>query len=164
MSYLRAGIIILVSAFLFGCASSSNESEQATISPKTVSVPEYLAFLEHLDSSIDKGEPRALNDNEKSQYTGLSNSLKRLLKEHESIDTVSMEDRIRINNLHERLQAVVMGNKSGQVICRSERSTGTNFKRTTCMTRAEWERQQQEVQDFFRQGFGFGSGMVGPDN
>ncbi|RUO40092.1 hypothetical protein CWE15_08075 [Aliidiomarina taiwanensis] len=164
MSYLRAGLLVLLTVFVFGCASSSQETTQATISPKTVSVPEYLAFLEHLDSSIDKGEPRALDENEKSQYTGLSNSLKRLLQGHESIDTVAMEDRIRVANLHERLQAVVMGSKSGQVICRSERSTGTNFKRTTCMTRAEWERQQQEVQNFFRQGFGFGSDMVGPDN
>lgn len=164
MSYLRAGILLVLTVLVFGCASNSNESTQASISPKTVSVPEYLAFLEHLDSSIEKGEPRELKADEISQYTGLSNSLKRLLQGHASIETVAMEDRMRISNLHERLQAVVMGNKSGQVICRSERSTGTNFKRTTCMTRADWERQQREVQDFFRQGFGFASDMAGPDN
>ncbi len=161
MKLMKYGLIAALSIMLFGCASSSSE-QNVSIAPQTVSISEYTAFLDHLDNSIEEGKPRQLNNDEKRQYSSLSSSLKSMLKGHESIDTVSSDDIQRVANLHERLQAVVMGTNAGQVICRSERSTGTNFKRTACMTRAEWDQQQRDVENFFRQGHGFASGMTGP--
>jgi len=161
MKLIKYGVIAALSMMLFGCASSSSE-QKVSVTPQTVSVAEYTAFLDYLDSAIEEGKPRQLNNDEKRQYSSLSASLKRMLDGHESMDSVSADDKQRIANLHERLQAVVMGNNSGQVICRSERSTGSNFKRTACMTRADWEQKQRDVEEFFQQGGGFASGMTGP--
>lgn len=163
MKLMKYGMMVALSMLLFGCATSSN-NQQSSVTPQTVSIAEYTAFLDHLDSAIEEGKPRALNNDEKRQYHSLSASLKSMLKGHESMDTVASDDIQRVANLHERLQAVVMGSNAGQVICRSERSTGTNFKRTACMTRTEWDQQQRDVEDFFRQGQGFASGMTGPSN
>lgn len=160
MKLMKFGIIAALSIMLFGCASSGEQT--ASVTPQTVSIAEYTAFLEHLDDSIEEGKPRQLNDDEKRQYTSLSTTLKNMLSGHETMDTVPSNDVQRVANLHQRLQAVVMGTNAGQVICRSERSTGTNFKRTACMTRADWEQQQRDVENFFRQGHGFASGMTGP--
>lgn len=158
---MKYGFVIIVSLLLFGCASSSKDT-RVLITPQTVSVAEYKDFLQQLDTAIAEGVPRQLNPDEKRHYASLSASLKSMLADHDSLDTLAPADVKQVALMHERLQAVVVGQEASKIICRSERSTGTNFKRTTCITRAEWEQQQRDMENFFRQGHGFASGMSGP--
>jgi len=161
MKFFKALLaVITVGVFAIGCASSSN---QAGISPTTVSIAEYRTFLNELDVAVEEGVPRELAEREKEQYNALTNGIRRILEGHETMDTVDDTDKSRIFNMHESLQAVLLGDRSSQVICRTERSTGTNFKTTSCMTRAEWDMRKQAVDRLFNNGFGLGSGMTGPE-
>ncbi|RTE85582.1 MULTISPECIES: hypothetical protein [Gammaproteobacteria] len=161
MKIIKSILILTFAAVAaVGCASSSNES---SISPTTVSVPEYRTFLNELDVAVQQGVPREMEEDEINQVNALTSGIRRILEGHESIDTVSEMDRTRVFNMHENLQAVLLGDRASQVICRSERSTGTNFKTTSCMTRAEWDMRKQAVERLFNQGTGFGSSMSAPE-
>lgn len=134
-------------ALLAGCATSSNPSLHQPL-PDVVSVPEYTEFLDKLDTAVDEGIPRELNKEERAEYNKIDRQLRTSLAGHQTIETMNHEEKIELYNLHEALQAVVVGEQENQVICRKQRTVGTHFKETTCKTRREFEQEQQASRRF----------------
>lgn len=62
-----------------------------------------------------------------------------------SLDQLSIEERVRLENALERVNAQVKGGdldrlaRGEQEICRRERRTGSKVKVTVCATQAEWD-------------------------
>ncbi|MCL4410900.1 MAG: hypothetical protein M1356_11440 [Gammaproteobacteria bacterium] len=146
-------------AFMSGCASSGSSttaSNTVTAQPQQVSIPEYVEFLDNLHNSIQDGEPRQLTARELNQFNNIQDNLRALIGNRTDVEQMNSDERQRLFNLHERLQALVMGDDSQQVICRSERQTGSHMRTTRCVTRAQLEEERRRNGEFFDQVLGSG--------
>lgn len=119
------------------------------MAPELVSIPEYVEFLNTLESSIAEGEPRQLNETEQRQFDSIKASLVSLIGERQDIEEFDQYDKERLFNLHQRLQTVVIGDPSTQVICRQERTTGSNMRQTRCITRQQADDERRRSSEFF---------------
>lgn len=124
--------------------------------PETVTIGEYLEFLDALATSIGEGVPRDFNQAEQANFRRVDNSLRDLLASRSSLDELNESQQVRLFNLHEELQAIVIGEPEAQVICRRRHTVGTHFQRTTCKTQDEFDRDQQESQRYLRNLYGSG--------
>ena len=158
--FLRSLAIAIVALACAACAanpgsrSSSTDDALAprtvTGAPKRVPVAEYLAFLDTLSVAVENDEPRAFNQREVDRYNELVRQLRSRLEGVDNIDQLDEEQQVDVFNLHEELQAVVIGDPRYQVICRREQTVGTNFRRKTCMTVEELRNRQERAQDMLR--------------
>lgn len=143
-----------------GCAATDSSSGQTSATtqaqPQTVSIPEYKEFLDNLHASIQEGEPRQLSVREQNQFNNIQDNLRALIGNRTDIEQMNTDEKQRLFNLHERLQALVMGDDSQQVICRSERQTGSHMRTTRCVTRAQLEEERRRNGEFFDQVLGAG--------
>ena len=148
--------ILAVASLLSACAG--NETRTTTSAPATsnierVSVADYRVFLADLRETIQAGEPREFNNNEMRRYQRIDNRLNALLENYQSIDEMSQDERRELFNLHEDLQALVIGRDEDQVICRRQQTVGTHFRNETCRTRSEWREEQEEGRRLMRNMF-----------
>lgn len=155
MHRITTGLMaVLVAILITACASTPRSSTPAR--PEIVSIPEYREFLVELDSAIQDGEPRELNDREMERYSETTGKLNRLLAQYDSLDNMPEDHRRELFNLHEALQSTVVGRREDQILCRRTKTVGTNFRETRCMTHAQWEEEQRAAQDYFRGKFSSG--------
>lgn len=139
----------LAIVFLAACQSTNNHAAiEPAFTPEQVTIPEYLDFLSDLDASIQEGEPRQLSDRELAQFENVRMNLTTLIGEREHLDEFSQSEKERLFNLHQRLQVVVIGNPERQVICRQERTVGSNMRQTRCVTQAERDAEQRRSTEF----------------
>ncbi|TRW50386.1 hypothetical protein FM042_06025 [Aliidiomarina halalkaliphila] len=150
----KSGKLILMAClviFIAGCNSTTNTtaSNQSTFTPERVSIPDYLEFLDNLEMSIAEGEPRELDESEQRQFASIKSSLVSLIGTRSDLEEFDQYDKERLFNLHQRLQTVVIGDPSTQVICRQERTTGSNMRQTRCMTRQQADDERKRASQFF---------------
>ena len=156
---IRLLTVLFATAFVAGCAttqsdrggSSALEPRPVTPAPERVSVGEYLEFLDSLADAAEHHELREFNARERAALARIDGELRSRLESVDNIDELNHEQKIAVFNLHEELQAVVIGNPRYQVICRREQTVGTNFRRTTCLTVEEFQQLQDRGQDLLRQ-------------
>ncbi|NBB93967.1 MAG: hypothetical protein GVY32_12460 [Gammaproteobacteria bacterium] len=158
MRTLPKALSVATALLLAGCASSletttppgaGNDEQQ----PVLVGIPAYREFLTRLDQAVARGAARPLEAKERQSYRSASDRLDTLLARHESIDDMSQRDRVDAFNLHQELQAIVVGNYDDQIICRIDRAAGTNFPITQCRSVAERRRLRELTQDWKRSTF-----------
>jgi hypothetical protein len=152
--------LALAALLLSGCAanqtsrpaSSHPELEPKAVAPapQRVSVEEYLQFLDSLSSAVEDDQPREFNPRERASVERIDRELRSRLDGVDNIEQLNPEQQIAVFNLHEELQAVVIGSPRYRVICRREQTVGTHFRRTTCMTVEEFQRYQDRGQEFLR--------------
>lgn len=150
----RTLAIVLAACLVTACASGPSERPSArntvTPGPQKVGVTEYLAFLDTLAESIRKDEPRPLTDLELDVYHRVDRNLRLRLDDVEDIVELPQADQVKIFNLHQQLEAVIIGDSKNRVICRREQRVGTHFRTTTCMTVQEFEDLQHLSQEWLR--------------
>lgn len=165
---LRLVILIPVALLLIACAGNEQQPDRparTTVAPEhvgliptpvldrstMVSVPEYLQFLDDLNDAIQSGETRPLNNTERQRHQQLDRDLRRALASVDSVDQLTHNQRVDVFNMHEELQAVVVGHPENQVICtRRAATTASRVRRTTCMTVEEFQYQQRRTEDDLR--------------
>ena len=124
--------------------------------PETVTVGEYLEFLDALAVAVGDGVPRDFNRTERENFRRVDSSLRDMLSSRSSIDELSESQKVTLFNLHQELQGIVIGQPEAQVICRRRHTVGTHFQTTTCKTQEEFNRDQQESQRYLRSLYGSG--------
>lgn len=159
----RAVILAFAIALCAACATTTESNRRdphASLAPKPViaapervSVAEYLEFLDSLAASLSANEPRELNTMEVESYRRVDAALRAQLEGVENIDELSTDRQARVFNLHEELQAIVIGDPKNRVICRREHTVGTHFRQTTCMTVREFESYQEQTRNILRNMF-----------
>lgn len=151
MRYLKGSLVLVVTGLLVlgGCATGGQE-DLSNFEAERVSLPEYREFLDELATSLSQGEPRAFNQREVDRFNELSGRLDEIMKDYESIDEMSNDERMALFNAHEALQALVVGQRENQVICSRRHTVGTNFKVSECYTRAEWQQKERQSQEWAR--------------
>ncbi|MEE4331020.1 MAG: hypothetical protein V2J10_09135 [Wenzhouxiangella sp.] len=152
MSVSRLFLCAAFAIALIGCATETHDRQRsmATIEPDKVSIPEYQNFLASLSAALDEGRPRELNTVEQARFDDVMGRLDRMLDRFESVDDMNQDERVALLNLHADLEEVVMGAADQQVICQRRHTVGSNFKRTTCKTRAEWRSDRENASRLMR--------------
>ncbi len=129
---------LLAAAFVLMLSSISSASEQPD---KLASILEQQRALQS-DFAEGKMEltPRQVNVVRKAQDEVFS-----LTAGKASLDQLSIEEKVRLENALERVNAQVKGGdldrlaRGEQEICRRERRAGSTVKVTVCATQAEWD-------------------------
>ena len=65
-----------------------------------------------------------------------------LLSKNPTLADMSVEERVRLDNALQRINALVVSGRAAlddRRVCRSERATGSNVRKLTCRTQAEWD-------------------------
>lgn len=171
---LRTLGLLFFSPLIFACATTSQPGqapadphahlapEPVAPAPEKVSVPDYLDFLDSLAASVAEQEPRPLNSRELQSYRQIDGQLREALAGVETIEEMSRDRQVRVFNLHEELQSVIIGAPENQVICRREATVGTHFRRVSCITVAEFQQRQKDSSEFLRDMFRSGP-MIDPN-
>jgi hypothetical protein len=165
----RLMLIALTAVFCAACAGNPPRTaasaqdnlapQPATPAPTRVAVDRYLEFLDELAAGVRDNEPREFNRAERESHARIDRELRASLQNVENIEQLDQDQKIRVFNLHEELQAVIIGDPKYRVICRRQQTVGTNFRHTTCMTVEELRVYQDQGQDFLRHAF---PTMTGP--
>lgn len=142
-------LTIALALLLAACAPYETRPAQ-TLDMKTLSIPEYREFLTELTAAIAQGEPRELNAREKDRFQRITGRLDRVLASHQSVDEMDHDTQTQLFNLHNELEAVVVGRDEDQLLCRREHRVGTNFRVTECKTVSQWREEQDIAQRHLR--------------
>jgi len=148
-------LIVIVTLFCAACAGGQQNQRQADANPQlqpqpvadmpeTASVEEYLDFLDKLEVAVEQGAIRELNSREFSQFQRISRQLRDELAGIERIEELRDDNKLRVFNLHQELQGVVIGDPENYLICRREHRVGSNFKQTRCISAGEFQRNQED--------------------
>jgi hypothetical protein len=114
----------------------------------TVGIGEYFEMLSSLREDLEQGEPRQLNASEWQEFDRIEGRFQRLLGDVEAIDDLRDRDRLRIFNLQEELDTLLVGREEEQVICERRRSTGSRIPRQNCRTLSQIRQEQARAQQF----------------
>jgi len=144
------GIAATMILLIVGCAQTP---KQEPFEPEVVSIAEYQEFLDELREALKEGEPRELNPPETSRYERIDRRMTELLDQYDSVDEMDEEEQETLARLHHDLEILVSGRESEQVICRRERTVGTNFRQENCRTRADWEHAREQSTEYVRRNF-----------
>ncbi|WP_376697285.1 hypothetical protein [Wenzhouxiangella sp. EGI_FJ10305] len=159
--------IITATVVCVACAGGGQNQRQAQQNPElepepvadlseTVSVDEYIEFLDNLKVAVESGDIRDFNRREYKEFQRINRQLRNELAGVETVEQLGEDNQIRVFNLHEELQGVVIGDPENHVICRREHTVGTNFRRTTCVSAGDFERNQEASRRQLRQLMGPG--------
>jgi hypothetical protein len=140
---MRIATFLLLS---LACAVALAEQDR----PTNVSVEEYLAAQQELRAAFEQGKPRRLNRSEWRQFDTAQASLRQLLAGVEHTDQLKMDDRVKLFNIQEQIEAIIRGNDNDRLICRSERPTGTNIGQRRCRTVAEMREHREAAMEAIR--------------
>lgn len=162
-------LILLVSLLCAACAGNGQpnqrqgesadpelEPEAVSGEPRKVSVDEYIAFLDELKAAVERGEIREFSSNEYRSFQRIDRRLRSELANVDHIEQLAGDNKIRVYNLHQELQGVIIGDPENFQICRREHTVGTNFRRTRCISAGEFRRNQEENRRQLRQLMGPG--------
>ena len=160
MPLTRPLIAVSIIALLAACATGSRTTSSAAPAaepareateaplPRNVSVPEYMDFLDKLRVAVKDDVPREFTDMELEKLNAIDRKLRENLTGVETVAALETEQQIQVLELHEELEAVVVGNDSNQIVCRREHQVGRIRKQTRCRTRAQLREDARNARAF----------------
>lgn len=161
--------ILCVSILCAACAGNGQQNhrqgasadpelapEAVSSEPRKVSVDEYLDFLDELKAAVEAGEIREFSQNEYNSFQRIDRRLRNELADVDHIEQLAGDNKIRVYNLHQELQGVIIGDPENYQICRREHTVGTNFRKTRCISAGDFRRNQEENRRQLRQMMGAG--------
>lgn len=113
---------------------------------QSVSLQQILEQQRALAAGLDARDSR-LTNREKNQIRRAQEQVFSIAGGHQSLDELNVDEKVRMENALEQINALVKGGHAAQAakeVCRRERKTGSSAKRTECGTQAE--------RDFAREG------------
>lgn len=167
---MRQSILILfISLFCAACAGNGQpnqrqgastdpelEPEAVSSEPRKVPVDEYIVFLDELKAAVEAGDIRDFSSREYRSFQRIDSRLRTELDNVDHIEQLAGDNKIRVYNLHQELQGVIIGDPENFQICRREHTVGTNFRKTRCISAGDFRRNQQESRRQLRQMMGSG--------
>lgn len=155
-------IIIIAAIVCVACAGGQQSQRQTEqnpeLQPKPVadmperaSVTEYIDFLDKLKVAVERGDIREFSSQEYNAFQRIDRRLREELSRVDRIEDLGDQNKVRVFNLHQELQGVVIGDPENYLICRRDHRVGTNFKQTRCIPAGDFRRAQEENRRQLRQ-------------
>lgn len=115
-----------------------------------VDVDGYFTMLEELRTDLEEGTPRELNRDEWREFERIVGRFESLLGNVESVDELDRREKIRVFNLQEELDTVLIGHPDLQVVCNERQGTGSRIPRRDCRTVEQIRSDQRRAQQWVR--------------
>lgn len=112
----------------------------------TTSVEDFLAYMTELRTGLESDHPKPLSEKEWQLFDSADRDIRRILAGKASIDELSLRQQEQLINAQERVTAILTGAEDDRLICRRERTVGTHFQRTTCVTVRQRRQEQEDAQ------------------
>src|SRR5687768_13227368 len=143
----RGLLLALVIAFASPLAAFAQDAAPAQPQKFEAIVAQQQALKRDLDAGkTDDLTTRQVNAIRKSQAEVFA-----VTEGKTSLDQLSMDEKVRLENALERINAEVKNTRAGRdgkQVCWRERMTGTNTKVTRCGTEAELREAREGARDF----------------
>ncbi len=139
---------------LAACATNPTPTpsdEPQTSSAIVVSVPEFLAEQQALRASLETGQPRELRRHEWQKFDQIQAGFEQKLSGIDTIDELSVTDRVFVFNLQEELEALLADSRQEGLVCERVRRLGSNRTHTVCRERSELERDRENSRRFYEE-------------
>jgi hypothetical protein len=127
--FLLAGLAQAASIAPSG--SSPESPTQGASSDPVGQIPATLMALEKAKAG-DYGKLRA---EDKQMLDSADREIAQLLAEHDDLNALDEQEKMRLFNAQESVMAIVSGLKRSQLVCTYRANAGTRFKTKHCITR-----------------------------
>jgi hypothetical protein len=135
------GLRFLLLALALGFSGMAQAQQTAS-----VPVADFLNYMNELRDGFRQGKPRPLSSREQDLFDAADRDIRSVLVGKDNIEQLTRRERERLINAQERVTAILTGAEDERVICRRQRSVGTHFQRTTCVTVGQRRQETEDAQ------------------
>lgn len=136
----RSILTLLVVLTLLGTQQSARATD-------AVSVDEFLAYQRELRANFEVDEPKPLSAREWRLFDQAQEQIEALLAGRISVDELNAEQRAALMTAQDQVSAILAGEEDDRLICRRERTVGTHFQRTRCVTYAQLRQEREDARE-----------------
>lgn len=134
-------------------------ADAQTATPVTGGAEDGLQLIleqqKNLKSDVDDGGIEGLTLRQNALVRKAQSELFAVTQGKSRLDELSMDEKIRLENALERINAQVVNTRAAsdkQDVCWRERVSGTTVKKTRCGTQAEMREAREGARDFMEKG------------
>lgn len=141
----------LLLALLIPLATSASTSPQNDSTNQASQDP--LQQIPHTLKSLEEakaGKYGKLRSEDKHRLNDADEEIQALTAGNRDLRTLNEQERTRLFNAQETIMAIVGGMKNGQLVCTYRQNAGTRFKTKQCVTRDIAEAQRKAGRDATR--------------
>jgi hypothetical protein len=142
---MKALSLVLASLLLAVALPAAADSKFKSSNPN-VSVADYLTYQEQVRENFRAGSPKPLSTREWDMLDRAQADVRGILEGKEKIEDLTPDQRAALLNAQERVIAIMTGEEDERIVCRRERTVGTHFQRTTCVTVAERRQERADAE------------------
>lgn len=138
-------------ALTIALASPFAAIAQDDASPPPQKLDRILAQQQDLKRDLDAGKTDGLTTRQVNAIRKAQVDVFAVTEGKTSLDQLSMDDKVRLENALERINAEVKNTRAGhdeKQVCWRERTSGTTMKVTRCGTEAEKREAREGARDF----------------
>lgn len=138
-------------ALAIACSSPFATIAQDDASPPPQKIERILAQQQQLKRDLDAGKTDGLTTRQVNAIRKAQVDVFAVTEGKTSLDQLSMDDKVRLENALERINAEVKNTRAGhdeKQVCWRERMSGSNTKVTRCGTEAEMREAREGARDF----------------
>lgn len=133
---------ILFLSLAFTCLGAAHAQQ-----PENASVETYLSYMKDLRASFEQSKPKPLSEREWEIFNDADKDIQSLLEGRSDISELSSRQRQDLINAQGKVTAILTGAEDDRLICRRERTVGTHFQRTSCVTVKQRRLEREASQD-----------------
>lgn len=136
---------------LAGNASAFMAKQPAPAIPKQYAAEEFETIANGIRIQMEPGGRYAhVPEIDRPAIEEQLNKIASLLDGVEVIEELNHEDRVRLFNAQEKVNALLLQHDGERLVCEKTRVTGSHRPRTVCMTWSERQAAREDAQRLFR--------------
>lgn len=143
---MKATWVLVLSAVMAGAAAAQEPPATAADGLQRILVQQY-----DLKRDLDAGKTDGMTTRQVNAIRKAQADVFAVTEGRTSLDQLSMDDKVRLENALERINAEVKNTRAGRDgrnVCWREKMSGTNTKVTRCGTEAEMREAREGARDF----------------
>ncbi len=140
-------VYFLILSFSLAFAAGAQEAP----APAHDGLQQILTQQQELKRDLDAGNNDGMTTRQVNAIRKAQTDVFALMQGKTRLDQLSMDDRVRLENALERINAEVKNTRAGRDdrnVCWREKMSGTNTKVTRCGTEAEMREAREGARDF----------------
>jgi hypothetical protein len=148
---MKSGLLIaaLVASFIASTAFAKEETTPAVNADTKASFDTVSTWVRK--QMEGGGRYSEINAGERSQVDAKLSEMGRMFEKNGDVAHMNDEDKTRMFNAQQEVNAILSKRDGERLICKSERPVGSNIPIKTCRTASEMaQRRQNDTQDFRR--------------
>jgi len=108
----------------------------------------FKPTIDRIQHEMDKGgRYEYIKDDDRNEVNADLDLMLGMIREHGTVAAMKDEDRVKLFNTQEKINAILTNSDSNRLICEKVPQPGTMLRQTSCHTVAEARKRERESQD-----------------